>query len=306
MRSKPGFLAMLAMTVGIGPWPGADRIWAADAVTIHSGVVYAVHDGVRLLGDLYFPSGRHTVPVIVAMHGGGWRGGGRSFYRYWGPFLARHGYALFTVEYRLGPPGVYPAAIYDVKAAIQFVRGKARELDVDPGRIALMGDSAGGYLAAMLALAGDRFAAAYQNDANAAVPADVKAVIGFYGIYDMPAQWRQDMKVTPGDSITGDFLGTLPWRNRQLYAEASPINCVTPRREGLSFLLIHGDSDNLVDPVTQSGAFNAVLRQAGFASRLVMVPGAAHYWASDPFEKDPHSFGAMVAPQILQFLDSAL
>jgi len=169
-----------------------------------------------------------------------------------------------------------------------------------------MGDSAGGYLAAILALAGDRFASEYKDDANAAVPIDVKAVVGFYGIYDMLAQWRQDMKVTPGDSITGDFLGVSPWRNRQLYAEASPISYVKPGRDKPSFLLIHGDSDNLVDPVTQSGAFNATLTQAGYASRLIMVPGAAHYWASDPFEKDRRSFGAMVAPQILQFLDRVL
>ena len=170
-----------------------------------------------MLGDLYSPKARANAPVLVAMHGGGWRGGSRSFYKHWGPFLARNGYALFAIEYRLRKPGMYPAAIYDVKAAIQFVRAKAAAFDVDPTRIGLIGDSAGGYLAAMLALTADWFASAYSDDANAATPATVKAVVGFYGIYDMLAQWKQDMRVTRGDSITQDFLGVAPTQNGQLY-----------------------------------------------------------------------------------------
>lgn len=184
--------------------------------------------------------------------GGGWRGGSRSFYKHWGPFLARNGYALFAIEYRLRKPGMYPAAIYDVKAAIQFVRAKAAAFDVDPTRIGLIGDSAGGYLAAMLALAADRFASAYSDDANAATPATVKAVVGFHGIYDMVAQWKQDMRVTRGDSITQDFLGVAPAQNGPLYVESSPITYARADRRGVRFLLFHGSRDNLVDPQSQS------------------------------------------------------
>jgi len=193
-----------------------------------------------------------------------------------------------------------------VKAAIQFMRANAAEFGIDPDRIGLMGDSAGGYLAAMLALAGDRFADRYRDDANAGTPVNVRAVVGFYGIYDMAAQWKQDMKVTPGDSITQDFLGVSPSRNPEIYCEASPLSHVTSDHKEVRFLLIHGDRDKLVDPSTQSGAFNAALTQAGLVSRLILVPGAAHFWASDPFEKDPRSFGAIVAPQLLQFLESSL
>lgn len=100
---------------------------------------------------------------------------------------------------------------------------KAAEFNIDPDRMGLMGDSAGGYLAAMVALAGDWFTVADRDGVNAAAPATVKAVVGFYGIYDMLAQWQQDMKVSPGDSITEDFLGVSPSRNRQLYLESSPI-----------------------------------------------------------------------------------
>ncbi len=270
------------------------------------GVVYAAHDRAKLVGDFYLPKGLTKAPVVVAMHGGGWRGGSRGFYKYWGLFLARHGFALFTIDYRLGKPGAYPGAIYDVKAAVQFVRAKATELDIDPERIGLMGDSAGGYLAAMLALASDRFTERYREGANAGTPVDVKAVIGFYGIYDMAAQWKQDMKVTPGDSITQDFLGASPSQNPQIYRQSSPMNYVNADRKDVRFLLIHGERDDLVDPSVQSGAFNTALAQAGFASRLLIIPGAAHFWVSDAFEKDPRSFGAIAAPQLLQFLQGSL
>jgi len=307
MSAKPGFMLALAAMAAIWEMPAMNNASAADdAVTSRPGLVYAVHDKTRLLADLYLPKGRANAPVLVAMHGGGWRGGGRGFYKYWGPFLARHGYALLTIEYRLGKSGAYPAALYDVKAAIQFVRAKAAAFAIDPDRIGLMGDSAGGYLAAMLALAGDRFAAANRDDANAATPVTVKTVVGFYGIYDLPAQWKQDMTVTPGDSIAEDFLGVAPAQNRQIYLEASPISYATPGRNNVRFLLIHGDRDNLVDPTSQSGAFNTALTLAGFVSRLVIIPGAAHFWASDPFEHDPRSYGAIAARQILQFLESSL
>jgi acetyl esterase/lipase len=275
-------------------------------VAARPGLVYAVHNRTKLPGDLYLPKGRAKAPVVVAIHGGGWRGGSRAFYRYWGSFLARHGYALLTIEYRLGKAGAYPAPIYDVKAAVRFVRANAAEFGLDPDRIGMMGDSAGGYLAAMVALAGDQFVQTDHEDANATVAVDIKAVVGFYGIYDMAAQWKQDMKVTPGDSITQDFLGATPSSNPKIYRDASPISHVTPKRKDVRFLLIHGDRDNLVDPSTQSGAFNAALTQAGFASRQVLIPGAAHFWASDPFENMPRSYGAIAASQVLQFLEEAL
>jgi acetyl esterase/lipase len=118
---------------------------------------YATHDGVALAGDYYVPKGPGKFPVVVAMHGGGWQLGDRSTFRFWGPYLAQHGIALFTIEYRLSKPGQpsYPKSVQDVRAAIQFVKYKADDLKVDPQRVALMGGSAGAHLAALAALAGD-------------------------------------------------------------------------------------------------------------------------------------------------------
>jgi acetyl esterase/lipase len=152
---------------------------AADyAVSMQPGLIYAEHDGIKLLGDLYQPKGLPKAPVLVAMHGGGWQAGTRATYKYWGPFLARNGIAVLSIEYRLGPPGLYPKAVYDAKAAIQFVRAKAATFDIDPDRVGLIGDSAGAHLSALVALADDQFAAQYVDDANAGVSARVKVVVG--------------------------------------------------------------------------------------------------------------------------------
>jgi acetyl esterase/lipase len=295
---------------------------AEYGVRTQPDLVYAEHDGTKLIGDLYLPKGRAKAPALVAIHGGGWQAGDRAYYKYWGPFLARNGYALFTIEYRLGRAGVYPAAVYDVKAAIQFVRARAAEFAIDPDRIGVMGDSAGGYLAAMLALAGDQFTSAYRDDPNAGTSINVKAVVGFYGIYDMLAQWKHDMLAQrkremlaqrnddlisrPHDNITEKFLGVSPMQTVRIYRESSPVSYATIDRNQVRFLLIHGSRDDLVDPPSQTGVFFAALTQVGFFVRRIIVPGAGHFWASDPFENQPRSYGAMVAPRLLRFLEDAL
>ena len=272
----------------------------------HADLVFAEHDGTKLVGDLYLPKGRSKAPVLVAVHGGGWQIDNKQFYRYWGLFLARAGYAVFAVDYRLGKPGVYPAAVYDVKAAVQFIRAKAADYDLDPDRIGLIGDSAGAHLAAIVALAGDQFNTAYRDDPHAAVPANVKCVIGFYGVYDMHAQWTHDLSTRPNDKIVEKFLGASPMQNRRVYFDASPISYATIDHNALRVLLIHGTTDDIVDAETQSGAFLTALTQSGFFVRRIVLPGAGHFWSADPFESEPHSYAAMSIPRMIRFLEGSL
>src|SRR5258705_5308877 len=84
-------------------------------------IVFAEHDSVTVLDDLYLPKGLGQAPVLVGVHGGGWQVGGRKFYAHWGNYLARHGYAVFAIEHRLMKPGVktWPGAVYDTQAAMQ-------------------------------------------------------------------------------------------------------------------------------------------------------------------------------------------
>jgi acetyl esterase/lipase len=277
-------------------------------VVTRTDVAFAEHDGTKLLGDLYAPKGRDKAPVLVAVHGGGWQAGTRKAYAHWGPYLAEKGYAVFSIDYRLSKPGAktYPAAVYDVKAAAQYVRAKAGDLGVDPERIALIGDSAGAHLAALVALAGEEpaYSGEYRNDPHAAISPKVKAVVGVYGVYDMLRQWEHDQLARPRDQITEKFLGTTPMMNRKIFFESSPISYATVDKNTTRFLLVHGTNDDVVDPATQSTAFLGALKQAQFVARTIVIPGAGHFWLSEPLA--PGSFGAYAGPKVLLFLQAWL
>jgi acetyl esterase/lipase len=288
--------------------PGAAAQARDYEVTLRTDIQFAEHEGSKLLGDLYLPKGLDKAPVLVAVHGGGWQVGNRKFYTHWGNYLAKNGYAVFAIEYRLMKPGVktYPGALYDTKAAIQFVRAKASELGVDPERIGLVGDSAGAHLAALVALAGEepQFSNEYHSQPNAAVSAKVKAAVGFYGVYDMLAQWEHDLVSRPRDNIAEKFLGAAPHTNRKVFFEASPISYATVDKNSTRFLLLHGTHDDIVDPATQSTAFLNALKQAGFFARTVVIPGAGHFFVTDPV--DDTSFGGFAGPRVLRFLADVL
>ena len=274
-------------------------------VAIKPDILFAEHDGVKLLGDLYLPKGTGKAPVLVGVHGGGFQLGDRKFYRHWGNYLAKHGYAVFSIEYRLMKPGVktWPGVVGDCKAAVQFVRANARDFGVDPDRIGMIGDSAGAHLSALVALAGDEppFAGQYPDDPYADTPANVKAVIGFYGAYDMVAQWEHDQISRPLDQITEKLLGCSPMVSRKAFFEASPLSYATADKNSTRFLLIYGHEDDIVDPATQSEKFLTALKQAGFFARTIVVPGAGHFWTVAPVE-EPGSFGAYAGPRVLRFL----
>jgi acetyl esterase/lipase len=277
-------------------------------VTTRNDIVFAEHDGTKLLGDLYSPKGLDKAPVLVAVHGGGWQVGSRKFYTHWGPYLAKNGYAVFAIEYRLMKPGVktYPGAIYDTKAAVQYVRANAADLTDNPERTGMIGVSAGGHLSALVALAGEEplYSSEYKSDPNSGVSAKVKAVVGFYGVYDMLAQYQHDLLARPLDNIGEKFLGAGAHTNRQVFFEASPINYATVSRNSTRFLLIHGTDDDIVDPATQSVAFLNALTQARFFVRRVIIPGAGHFFVTDPVDDSSHN--GVAAPRVLRFLADVL
>ena len=278
-------------------------------VAIKPDIVFAEPDGVELLGDLYLPQGLREAPVLVGVHGGGWQVGDRKFYRHWGSYLAKHGYAVFAIDYRLMKPGVktWPGVVYDCRAAVQFVRANAAELGVDPNRIGMIGDSAGAHLAALVALAGEEalFSSEYRNDPCASASVAVKVVVGFYGVYDMLAQWEHDQITRPRDSVTEKLLGGPPMVSRKTFFEASPLSYATVDNNSTRFLLIYGREDDIVEPATQSEKFLTALKQAGFFARTIIVPGAGHFWSVDPVE-EPGSFGAYAGPRVLRFLAGQL
>ena len=109
-------------------------------------------------------------------------------------------------------------------------------------------------------------------------------MVGFYGVYDMLAQWQHDLLVRPRDNISEKFLGAAPHTDRKVFFEASPISYATVDKNGTRFLLVYGTDDDVVDPQTQSAAFLTALKQAGFFVRTVVIPGAGHYFLNEPVD----------------------
>ncbi len=170
--------------------------------------------------------------MLVAVHGGGWQGGTRKNYTTRGLYLARNGNAAFSIEYRLSKPGAksYPGAVYDTKAAVQYVRVIAATLGIDPDRIGMIGDSAGGHLSALVALAGEepQFSGEYRSDPHASVSSKVKAVVGVYGVYDMLAQWQHDLLSRPRDNI-GEKFPRAPRPTPTARSSSRPRRSAMPR-----------------------------------------------------------------------------
>jgi inosine-uridine nucleoside N-ribohydrolase/acetyl esterase/lipase len=240
---------------------------------LEKDIVYGkAPDGAELKLDYIRPtSGEGPFPLIILLHGGGWRMGDRKDYHQGMPGMAKLGWAAATVQYRFAPKHRYPAQIEDVRMALAFLRAHAKKYDIDADRIAVVGGSAGGHLALMLGLSPDK---------DGKTAPGVRAVVSFAGPTDFRS-WRIDeggekvlRTVVPGGwaGMVGDLLGTTD-RTAPVMAEASPITHV--RKGNPAVLSIQGSADNLV-PVQQGQALHQALKRAGVTEKLVVFDGGGH------------------------------
>ncbi len=280
-----------------------------NEIETRPGLTYATHDSVALAGDLYLPRGAGPFPVLVGVHGGGWVQGVRGQFQHWGRYLASHGVALFAISYRLATKGqkTFPHAVQDVLAAVQFVRGNAKDFNLAPERVGIFGHSAGGNLGALAALGGKGtlFANGYPNDPHAKQPTDVKVFCGVYGVYDIAEMWQKYNLQSPKQNNIEWFTGVPLPDNRQLYFDASPINYAITANNKVAVHLSVGTEDDLVDRKANTDTFVLALKQAGFFVRTTILQGAPHYWGSDPID-EPGSFSGFLAPRLLRFLAEKL
>jgi acetyl esterase/lipase len=266
----------------------------ASGVTVHHGVEFSVVEGFRpLLLDLYIPAtGSASGAAIVYLHGGGWAVGtrrrfGRAFLS-WSPtpldLLAQAGFAVATVDYRLSGEARFPAQLHDVKAAIRWLRGNASRLGIDPSRVIAWGESAGGHLAVLAGLTGDR--SELEGDVGDFVgeSSAVGGAIDWYGpmnLLSLSSQHPADSDKRPDDpgswesSMVGVPLQTDPART----LAASPISYVHAAAPPIQ--IHHGTVDSQV-PYAQSVEFADALRAAGGTVELVTVEGSDHFWTGAP------------------------
>jgi acetyl esterase/lipase len=258
-------------------------------VRLLRGVPFAALPGARPLElDLHLPpEGPVPPPVVVFLHGGGWRLGSRHSagpaYRDADPpaftRLAQAGIAVASADYRLSAEATWPAQLHDAKAAVRWLRARAGELGVDGDRIAAWGESAGGHLAALLGLTGAD--AALEGEVGVTGPSSaVAAVVAWYPPTDVRAV-ASDTGADPLDPSTREaqLLGAPPPEVPEAAAAASPVTHVSPGAP--PFLLLHGAADRFV-PCVQSERLYAALLEAGVEVELDVYEDADHMWLGSP------------------------
>ncbi|MFD6876242.1 MULTISPECIES: alpha/beta hydrolase fold domain-containing protein [unclassified Streptomyces] len=266
----------------------------ADGVRLFDGVTYATTPGFRpRLLDVRTPAGEGPFPAVVWIHGGGWLDGDRRYPPPTVPAALLHGavlgagLALVSVDYRHSLEAPFPAQLHDVKAAIRYVRAFAEVLGIDPDRIGVWGESAGGHLAALAGLVGPGSPdGAALEGAHGVGSGDtaVLAVVDWYGVSDLPALADHPMPPMPGGIEFPDpyeaLLGGTEAERPALARAASPVTYA----EGANpppFLLVHGTRDGLV-PYSQSEALARALADAGGEVTLRPVDGADHIFLGSP------------------------
>ncbi len=239
-------------------------------------VEYAQVGGLSLRFDASLPRDHGRAPAAILVHGGGWvRGDRRLNVEPLFKPLSDSGLAWFSISYRLASdPFQIGAAVADVEAAIRFIKSRAAEYRIDPDRIVLIGESAGGQLAAMAALGN-------------ASGTSVKAVVALYTPTDLVSLARTSTFIP---RAIRDQLNGTPWESMILarLAQLSPIEKV--RRGMPPFLFIHGGSDRVV-PIEQSRAMCQRTKTIGAACPLLTVPGAGHgirWWEASLSNSEPY------------------
>jgi acetyl esterase/lipase len=254
-------------------------------VRIEDGVVFGHAAGRDLKCDMFHPPQAGTERVgVVLIHGGAWSQGDRAQLRSYGIRLARQGHVCAAIEYRLSGVAKWPAQIHDVKAGVRFMRKNSAELGIDPRKICVSGNSAGGHLALMVAATAG--VADFEGESgHPGVGTEVAACVAFYpptklfGVHPLNA-YAPELFERSADQEVG--------------RKASPI--AYARADFAPTLLLHGNRDALV-PVEASVSMYQALADAGAPVELHLYNGAPHAFDAT------REFARHCADLMLLFLD---
>lgn len=244
----------------------------AGGVKAWRDVVYTTVDGYRpQVIDIYVPAGKGPHPLVLYIHGGGWRAGHTRHSGAFADFpkvlasLAAEGFTVASLEYRLSSEAQFPAQLQDSNAAIRFLRANAARYAIDPARVGVWGGSAGGHLTALTALTCKDTVL----DPAAARDGCVQAAVTWYGVFDFAG-----MNATPdGNSAGAKLLGCTGPCTADQNRVVSPVAYIDAKDP--PFLLIHGDEDKVV-PAEQSRIGEAALKAAGVPVQSIFIPAVDH------------------------------
>lgn len=228
-----------------------------DGVRVQRNIEFTRQGGRALKLDIYRPElNEDRRPALLYLHGGGWLVGDKGTQGL--PLcnqLSKLGWVCVNANYRLSPAATWPDHLVDAKAAVAWIREHADEYGIDPGFIAVAGGSAGGHIAAMLALtAGDR---GLQPGFEAA-DTRIQAAATFYGVYDLTNRLGVHHPDFLTKMIGPLILKAFPDTEPERFSAASPRDHVA--RVSQPWLVLQGDRDTLT-PAAEARDFAAALRE---------------------------------------------
>jgi len=187
--------------------------------------------------DLFFPNtNEKKIPIVIFIHGGGWRSGEKSFQHPLANEVASKGFLCAAIEYRLSPEAKYPASVHDIKSAIKWLKKNASRYNADSSKVTLLGCSSGGHLAALCGVT-DNILKFEATDSLLNISSKVNAVIDIDGILDFthPAESGKDTSdLYP--SVGKLWLGETYKENPELWIEASPLTYISENRPEFFFI----------------------------------------------------------------------
>ncbi len=286
------------------PTPRSDT--APPGVKIEREMTYLAPDRTEKL-DMYLPADRPQgtcSPGIVIIHGGGWSGGSRSAEREFeiGTTLAKAGYVCVSIDYEMTPPKRWPTNIQDCKNAVRFLRKNAAVYGVDTEHIGVIGGSAGGHLALLVALT-DSVRSLSPPGPYPGISDRVQAVVDMYGIADIRTGLKTDAEGNPTkerkswDAVFGDHA-PITDADRSL---ASPTTHLS--RDMPPVLILHGTADTTVDR-EQSIALDKRLTELGVSHELILIPRIGHTFDLETWNKKP--LPVDLRPKVIAFFDHYL
>ena len=264
-------------------WMACSHLMAADLVVPDSviferGIEFSNPDNQHLQINLARPKqGNGPFPVVLCIHGGGFRAGTREGYDRLCVTLAAQGYVAATVTYRLAPAYPFPAAVEDCKTSVRWLRAHAADYHLDPHRIGVMGGSAGGHLALFLGVTAG--VAAFEGEGHREQSSAVDCVVSVYGPSDFTQSYGKS--VDAHEVLPLFFGGNLETRRRE-HIVGSPLYWVTPQAPPT--LCIHGTEDKYVAH-EQAVWMVDRLKAASVEAELLTLPGAGHGFKGDDAEK---------------------